>query len=549
MLPSGLPDATDTAAGTLAVTFLAGLAFFFLGLDFVKTSLKGLANRKFRAIVGRLVASGPLAAIWGAIFGAISQSATAVAFLLVGLVTSGLLPLRRALTVVSWANVGTAALVFVAAIDLRLATLFLIGMSGIAIGLGRTGKFEPLLKSFLGVGLLFLGLKFMKDATEPLPQQAWFEGVAESLNGSLALGLLAGALLRAVIQSSSGIIIVLVTLCVHGVLAPTQTLMCIHGTGIGIGLSVLLLGSGLSGNSRQLAIFQALINAISAVGLAAWLFAASGGLVPGLLDLVGTADPGRGLAASFAIQQVLTALVGTALSPRAPALLDRLAPPTLEQSLQKPRFLDESALETPDVALELVEREQRRMLGLVAGLLADVRSDRDPRPGEAPPAATRSALAALDGEVSGYLAELMRRDAGADARKRILALSDRERTLAQLATALEDLAAVVGPLRSDASAGPLATSLIESLDTILRTMVDVLERGDELDCMMLTEMTSDRGDLLEQARGAVVHRGGTTSPRAEVDLLLALSLFERTVWLVRQLRLVPPEPVPVAVGA
>ena len=112
-----------------------------------------------------------------------------------------------------------------------------------------------------------------------------------------------------------------------------------------------------------------------------------------------------------------------------------------------------------------------------------------------------------------------------------------------------DLAAVAGPLRSDASAGPLATSLVESLDTILRTMVEVLERGDELDRMMLTEMTSDRGDLLEQARSAVVHRGGATAPRAEADLLLALSLFERTVWLVRQLRLVPPEPVPVAVGA
>jgi phosphate:Na+ symporter len=538
MLTTGLAEPTG---GTLALTFLAGLAFFFLGLDFVKTSLKGLANRKFRAIVGRLVASGPLAALWGALFGAISQSATAVAFLLVGLVTSGLLPLRRALSVVSWANVGTAALVFIAAIDLRLATLFLIGTSGVAIGLGRTGKFEPLLKSLLGVGLLFLGLKFMKDATEPLPQQPWFADVAQGLNGSLLLGLLAGAALRTVIQSSSGIIIVLVTLCVHGVLAPAQTLMCIHGTGLGIGLSVLLLGSGLSGNSRQLAVFQALINAGSAVALAAWLFAASAGLVPGLLDLVGTADPGRGLATAFAVQQVLTALVGTALLPRAPALLDRLAPPTLEQALQKPRFLDESALEAPDIALELVEREQRRVLGLVAGLLGEVRNDRDPRPGEAPPAAARTAIASLDAEVSGFLAALMRCDAGVETRKRVLAAADRERTISQLATTLEDLAAVAGPIRSDAAAGPLATSLVESLDTILRTMIEVLDRGDEIDRMMLAEMTSDRGDLLEQARSAVVAKGGATAARAEADLLLALSIFERTVWLVRQLRLVPAD--------
>jgi hypothetical protein len=67
--------------------------------------------------------------------------------------------------------------------------------------------------------------------------------------------------------------------------------------------------------------------------------------------------------------------------------------------------------------------------------------------------------------------------------------------------------------------------------------------------MMLAEMTSDRGDLLEQARSAVVRGSGATSARAEADLLLALSLFERTVWLVRQLRLVPAEPAPVGAGA
>jgi len=530
------------SGSVLAATFLAGLAFFFLGLDFVRNSLKTLANRRFRAIVGRLVASGPLAAIWGVLFGAISQSATAVAFLLVGLVTSGLLSLRRALTVVSWANVGTAALVFVAAIDLRLATLFLIGMSGLAIGLGRAGRLEPVLRSVLGVGLLFLGLKFMKDATDPLPGEPWFAATAEVLNGSLLVGLLAGALLRTVIQSSSGIIIVLVTLCSHGVLTPNQTLMCIHGTGLGIGLSVLLLGSSLSGNSRQIVLFQALINAAAALLLAAWMYAGAFGLVPGLLDLVaavGSGGPGRDLAVAFAFQQTLTALVGTALLPWAPALLDRIAPPTLAQSLQRPRFLDESALDTPDVALELVEREQRRILGMLPGLLAEVRSDRPATDG--PPVATiRVAIASLDADTAAYLADLLGREAGPEARRRMLAAADRERTVSQLSTCLDDFAKVVTPLRDASAAAPLAISLVESLDAILRTMVEVLERGDELDRMMLTEMTSDRGDLLEQARSAVVHRGLGADSRTEADLLLALSLFERSVWLVRQLRLVAP---------
>ena len=101
--------------------FLTGLVFFCLGLDGVKASLKGLASRSMRRRARAAVSSPFRAAVLGVTFGALSQSATAVSFLLAGLVSARLLPLARALSVVAWANPGTAILAFLAAVNLNLA--------------------------------------------------------------------------------------------------------------------------------------------------------------------------------------------------------------------------------------------------------------------------------------------------------------------------------------------------------------------------------------------------------------------------------------------
>jgi phosphate:Na+ symporter len=102
-----------------AALFLAGLAFFFHGLDGVRDSLKSMAGRQFRKRVSRLTASAALAAFWGFILGAVAQSASAASFIVSGFVSSRLLPLRRGLTMVAWANLGTVLLPFVASFNIR----------------------------------------------------------------------------------------------------------------------------------------------------------------------------------------------------------------------------------------------------------------------------------------------------------------------------------------------------------------------------------------------------------------------------------------------
>lgn len=527
----------------IAATFFAGLAFFFLGLGMVRTGLQAVASRRFRKITATLVGGHPLAAVWGVVLGAVTQSATAVAFLLVGLVSAGLLPLARALMAVSWANVGTTALVFLAAVDVRLVALFLVAVSGLVLGLGRGGRWEPLLRAGLGVGLLFLGLGFMKDAIAPMIADEKFQAAADVFNRYLPVGFVAGALLRLSIQSSSGIIIVLMTLTAQGVLAPAQGLMCVHGTGVGVGLTVLFLGSNLNGTARQTAMYQAFINTAAALLLAVWLGFSEATRVPGLQALLETparGNPATTLAWGFGVQMVLCAVMGSLLLPGAPRWLARLAPPTREQTLAQPQFLDENALTTAEIALMLVEQEQKRVVATLPRFFDGIRSDRTPDGEPLEPAALRRAMHTLNNEITHYLTELMAHETGRESRQRVLAATSRQQSLNQLAEALADFALTIGPLRQQGGASSLVTSLIEGLDTLIGVAADASENNDPLDSRMLATMTSDRGDLLDSMRHAVVHRpedSTAESAREESALLYALSLFERAVWLVRQLRL------------
>src|SRR5262245_64066534 len=94
-------------------------------------------------------------------------------FILVSLATSGLTTVRKAIPIVTWANVGCCALIFAAVVDLRLLILYLIGLAGAAFAFDRSHK-SVALGAVFGVGMLFYGIELMKSGVEPLKNSPWF---------------------------------------------------------------------------------------------------------------------------------------------------------------------------------------------------------------------------------------------------------------------------------------------------------------------------------------------------------------------------------------
>ena len=148
--------------------FLAGLTLFFTGVTSLRERLQQASGRRLRRSIARVTGRPWIAIPAGIGAGVVTQSASAVAFILAGMVATGMVELRAALPVIAASNVGTALLVFLAAFDLRTAVFYLIGVCGLALHFRVAPRWEGILGALFSVGLLFLGLDLMKQAFAPL---------------------------------------------------------------------------------------------------------------------------------------------------------------------------------------------------------------------------------------------------------------------------------------------------------------------------------------------------------------------------------------------
>lgn len=514
--------------------FLAGLVFFFLGLDAIKTGLRGLANRSVRERARAVVASPLRAALIGMGFGAVSQSATAVSMVLSGLVSAGLVPMRRALSVVAWANPGTSVITFLAAINLNAATLWLIGLVGMLMRHKRLLQARAMLGALLGVGLMLFGLIHLKRAAAPLPQAEWFGPVTAILDSSLLVAFAVGALIRVGIQSSSGIAVILIALCSRDVLSLDSALMVVHGTSLGIGLSVLWMGGGFRGEALRIAYFQALVNAAAGVLLGIWLIAAKWTDLPSVLDLCAILqlNTETSLALGFLVQMLLCPLAGFLLSRRLEPLLARMAPESVEHALARPRYLTDSDVEEPEIAIELLAKEQLRMLEAMPALLDPARTDQGGSSGLDSDALLPS-LRELHAEISDFLADVLERANPQEVTREFLLASERQQALGELAANLDSLARTVVSIQMDSASRTLGGLLVESADMMLRTAADACRSEDPIDREMLAHVTGDRGEQMESIRSRAAH-AESGSPKEQAQVLYAASLFERTAYLIRR---------------
>jgi phosphate:Na+ symporter len=516
--------------------FLAGLAFFFMGLDSIKSSLQGLASRSMRRRAARATASPLRAGLLGIGFGAVTQSATAVSFVVASLVATRVLALRRGLGIVAWANPGTAALAFLAAIDLRIATMWILGLVGLTLRNRASAGIRPALTALFGVGCMLFGLTQLKDAATPAQDAAWFATLSGVLNSSFVLAFLIGAVLRTVIQSSSGIAVILITLCGAELLTPDHALMTIHGTSIGIALSIMLLGRGAHGEALRIGYYQALVNIVAGLVMAAFMLGANMLSLPDTFDLLGSLGLGlkSTLALGFLVQMLFCPLAGALLGRHALPLLERLAPESEAVSLAKPRYLSESAAESAEAALGLVSAEQHRMLAAMPGLLAPLQAQ---GPAELQAALRESqtlgeSLASLHGEVTGFLVEVLERANEPSTAHAYLHAGDRQQALGEIATDLARLVREVATMPEGSTARMLGGLIGESTEDTLREAI-ATSAEPHADRENLDSMLDDRRNQMEPIR-RIASQADFGTAREQASIQYATTIFERLAYLLRR---------------
>jgi phosphate:Na+ symporter len=210
-----------------------------------------------------------------------------------------------------------------------------------------------------------------------------------------------------------------------------------------------------------------------------------------------------------------------------------MCPPEPDQDIARPRYISEAALEDPGSALELVAREHTRVIELLPELLDDARQDvpgaRVSRHGDA--------LAALLEAIEGYMREIMSRPLSADASLHAVALDQRHRALVGLRESIMSMVQVAREARGadpNGQGSMLVDGLVEALDGNLRTLAEAVRSNDDVEWLVLKEMTEDRGPAMEALRSRLSEASARMSPDSLRAALYATGVFERGMWLVRQ---------------
>lgn len=522
----------------ILANLLAGLGLFFIGVKFVTGHTREMTGRRFRALVARLTQNPWLASVWGVIAGAVMQSTTAVTFIVMSLISAGLISVRRAMPIVAWSNVGNSALVMLTVLDIRLLALYLLGVTGIAyyFNLDHSTRWRHFVGGLLGIGLLFLGLIHMKAGAHPLKEVGWFTAFLAYTRTSYLIAFVAGGFLSFVAQSSTTVSVVAISMAKVGLLGWEQTTMIVYGANVGSGLSTTFMASNVRGVARQLAWFQGVFKLAGALVLVPLFYVevlAGAPLIHTLMERF-AADVGRQMAFIFLLYQLVSALVVLLFSTVILRLVERLSPATQEEVLARPQFIYDQALEEPETALELVAREQLRMARHLPDYLDTVREETRAS-AKLTPDRLHHAVGAVLKQVDSFTTDLLDQGHSRGSLERAVRLKNRNQQLLALDESLLALVQLVPDSRRAPALQTLAGRMTEALHTVLLTAVDALETPDEFNRETLQTLTADRGELMERIRKAMLGGDHGLGADDQQTLFALTSLFERVIWLLRRL--------------
>ena len=173
---------------------VGGLGMFAVGMWLLTENLKKLASRRLRRTAQRWTENHLTALIWGALGGAVTQSMSALTFIVVSILRSGLITTKGAFALILSGGAGVTLLVMIVTFDIKVASLYVLGIAGAAMTSERMSKFRPVAASFFGGAMIILGLTLLKDAAAPLAEQPWFRTMLEGDGDSLILAFLVSQL-------------------------------------------------------------------------------------------------------------------------------------------------------------------------------------------------------------------------------------------------------------------------------------------------------------------------------------------------------------------
>lgn len=249
-------------AGVL--NLLGGLALFLYGMQMMSGGLEAAAGNRMKQILEKLTANRFLGVLVGAGITAVIQSSSATTVMVVGFVNSGMMALRQAVWIIMGANVGTTITGQLIALDVGALAPLLAFAGVVMVVFIKKLHVQHYGQIIAGLGILFIGMGMMSDSMVPLRESQAFVDLMTRFSNPV-LGIVAGALFTAVIQSSSASVGILQALAVSGVIGLENAVFVLFGQNIGTCITAVLASVGTSRNAKRATIIHLIFNVFGTV--------------------------------------------------------------------------------------------------------------------------------------------------------------------------------------------------------------------------------------------------------------------------------------------
>jgi len=359
----------------VSYTTLGGLGLFFLGLKYLSDSLQSSGRDVIKKILESLTRTRILAVLAGLGITVFVQSSTITTVMTVSLVNAGLMELRQAIGVILGANVGTTVTGWLISIKVGSYGLLLIGVGIFPMFAAKRQWMSTLGKTFVALGLIFVGLEIMRSAFAPLRDDANFIGYLQIFDAQTLTGLLAcvaiAAALTIIIQSSSAMLGITMTLATTGLIDFHTAVALVVGENLGTVVTAQIAAIGTNTTAVRAARAHAIFNIVAAMVVILvfpWFVDFIQWLVPGDANTLAADGINTGIAWHIAVAHtvfnVVNVLIWIPLIGVLARIVTWLVPQKDEKEVHKLKYLGNRGIVGPEVALQQATLEMDNLVDI-----------------------------------------------------------------------------------------------------------------------------------------------------------------------------------------
>lgn len=332
---------------------LGGMGLLLYGMYIMSEGLQKIAGHRLRSVLSTLTHNRFTALLVGALVTMLFQSSTATTVILVGLTSASIMSLKQTLGVILGADIGTTVTAQLIALKVTEISLPIVGIGAVIIFFTKQDNYRRIGQVMMGFGLLFLGLKIMADTMQPLKDEPFFRQMLMSASDYPLLAIVAAALFTFLIHSSAASLGVIMIMAIQDLVSLHSAIYLLFGANIGTSFTALLSSLGSPKEAQRVATAHFLFKVIGVLALLPFV-----NPYAYLMTQI-TANQGYQVANAHTFFNIGIAILFLPFVNQFAKLLQIILPDrkTAQEKQIKPKYLDDSLIDTPSIALGLASKE------------------------------------------------------------------------------------------------------------------------------------------------------------------------------------------------